>query len=263
MTFFDAILLGAVQGITEFLPVSSTGHLIVVGEILGRSIEDGLFFDVMVHLATLLAVVIYFWKDIWRVKLSFWKWLFKKETMPCNDKILVWAVVIGTIPAVVIGLSSEHIIETVFRSSFVVAIGLLAGSTLFALAEKVGKQAGELTIKKGLIIGFFQALALIPGMSRSGSTIAGGLIFGLTREMAAKFSFFLAIPVIAGAGLVKLLSVSSDAINDVGPVIAGTITAFVLGAAMVHFLMRYLRNNSLYVFVWYRVALALLIFLIL
>ena len=263
MTFFDSIILGAVQGLTEFLPISSSGHLILVGEFLGRSLRDGLFFDVMLHLATLLAVVIYFWKDIWQMKLSFWRWLFKRETMPRDDKVLVWAMILGTIPAVIFGLFAENYIETVFRSTTVVAVGLIAGSILFAVAERVAKQTGELTIKKGFILGFFQSLALVPGMSRSGSTIAGGLILGLSREMAAKFSFFLAIPIIAGAGLVKLLEQSTQPISDVGPVIVGSLTAFIVGMAAIHYLLRYLKNNSLYVFIWYRLALALVIFFIL
>lgn len=263
MTFFDAIILGIVQGLTEFLPVSSSGHLIVVGQLLGRSFEGALFFDVALHLATLLAVVIYFWKDIWRLKLGFWYWLLKRAPMQHDDRVLLWAILLGTIPAVILGLWAGDFLETVFRSATVVAVALIAGSILFIFAEKVGKQTESLTVKKGFIIGIFQALALVPGMSRSGSTIAGGLIFGLSREMAAKFSFFLAMPIILGAGVVKLLDTTAQGAIDIGPVIVGSIAAFIVGITAIHYLLKYLRSHSLYVFVWYRVALALLLLIFL
>jgi len=263
MTLLDSIILGIVQGLTEFVPISSSGHLIIAREFFNISLENSVFFDVMLHLATLLAVIIYFWKDIWQIKMSFWNWIFKKQEMPHDEKVMTISIIVGTIPAVFFGFFLQDMIETTFRNATLVAWALIAGSVLFAFAERVGKQDKELTVKKGFLIGFFQSLALIPGMSRSGSSIAGGLILGLDREKAARFSFLLAIPIFIGVALKKIIDIGGLPNEDFSILIAGSLSAFIVGMLAIHYLLKFLRNHSLYIFVWYRVALAFLIFWVL
>lgn len=245
-----AIILGFVQGVTEFLPISSSGHLIVLRDFLGIQIANSLLFDVLLHLATALAIVVYFRKDV----IS----LFRK---PKEHKVLWLAILLGTIPAVIFGLW----LDTDIRNTAVVAGALIAGSILFFVAEGFAKQSESLTVKKGIIIGFFQALALIPGMSRSGSTISGGLLLGMNREEAAKFSFFLGLPVIIGAGLFEAMK-NMDALTSGGldaGLLLGLVTAFVTGIVSMHYLLRFLRNHKLTVFAWYRIALAVAILFLL
>ncbi|PCI28192.1 undecaprenyl-diphosphatase UppP [Candidatus Wolfebacteria bacterium] len=266
MTIFEAIGLGIVQGITEFLPVSSSGHLIIFRELFGINDEFGLAFDALLHLATLLAVVLYFRKDIFRLCRSCGGYISGKG-IDATNKVLGWAIVLGTIPAVVIGLQFEDQIEAYFRTSTFVAWMLIAGSLLFILAELVHKRIaeGNLTVSRGIVAGLFQALALLPGFSRSGATISGGLLAGLNRESAVRFSFLLAIPVIAGGGLLKLHELVSDGGWNVidFPTVVSAFTAFIVGLGAIHFLVYYLRKHTLMIFVVYRVALALLILILL
>lgn len=242
------IILGFVQGITEFLPISSSGHLIILRDFLGIQVANSLLFDVLLHLATALAIIVYFRSDVVS--------LFRK---PKENKVLWLAILLGTIPAVVFGL----FFDTELRNSLVVALALIGGSMLFIIAEKLAKQNEPLTVKKGIIIGFFQALALIPGTSRSGATISGGLLLGMKREEAAKFSFFLGLPVIIGAGLFEGIK-NTDLLVTGGvntALILGLVVAFVTGIASIHYLLRFLRNHKLTIFAWYRVILAVLILL--
>jgi len=257
MDLFQGLILGVVQGLTEFLPVSSSGHLILARDILGINVPSGLAVDAVLQLATILAVGVYFARDLWRLFVTGVRWLLK-QTIEEGDRTLLLAVIYGTIPAIVIGLLLESYMETVFRSAGLVALMLVVGSILFLFAEKVATQAGVLTPGKGLLIGLFQCLALIPGMSRSGSTIAGGLILGLTRENAARFSFILSFPIILGSGAKKFLELSNEhLLASLGtPLIAGSLAAFFVGLAAIHFLIRYLRTHSLAVFAYYRIALA-------
>lgn len=257
MGIVDGIVLGVVQGLTEFLPVSSTGHLIIARQLLGLQSEFGLGVDAVLHLATALAVAVYFRDDL--LRLTRCVLLRMRGTlMPHEDRTLIAALIFGTIPAIAIGLPLEHTIETVFRSPLLVAAALVAGSALFVIAEWVGKQEATLTAKKGAIIGFFQALALVPGMSRSGSAISGGLILGLSREQAARFAFLLSFPIILGAGSKKLLDLGSAGfISDFGlPLLVAGFVSFAAGLGAIHFLMRFLRTHTLYPFVAYRLVLA-------
>jgi len=242
------IILGFVQGITEFLPVSSSGHLIVFRDFLGIEIANSLLFDVLLHLATALAIIVYFRADI--------VGLFKQ---PREHRVLWLAIILGTIPAALLGL----FLGDSYRSSSVVAIGLIVGSILFIIAEKFATQNKPLSLQKGIFIGAFQALALIPGMSRSGSTISGGLLLGMKRDEAAKFSFFLGLPIIMGAGLLEVVrSFEYFAGGQISMgLIVGVITAFVTGVFSIHFLLQFLRNHTLIGFAWYRIILAILILL--
>ncbi|MFT5036491.1 MAG: undecaprenyl-diphosphatase [Candidatus Azotimanducaceae bacterium] len=259
MGVFEAIALGVVQGLTEFLPVSSTGHLILARELFHVDDSYALAFDAILHLATAAAVIVYFWKDILVLINTA---LRKLSRLPVNqsDLTLLYAILIGTIPAVVLGLSFESMMESYFRHPLLVALVLIAGSIFFMYAEWVymhNHQANDLTVKKGFKIGLFQSLALIPGMSRSGSTIAGAMLLGFTRSEAARFAFLLAVPVILGAGMKKLLELI---VSDVGvewtAVGVGAVTAFLTGLFAVHFMISFVRKHTLWPFIWYRIILA-------
>lgn len=260
MNNLSALILGLIQGLTEFLPVSSSGHLILAREILGLQTENGLAVDAVLQLATILAVGIYFYKDLINLSKAAVFFILKKS-IDKNTKTLLLAIIIGTIPALILGIILEKTMETVFRSAELVAITLILGSVLFWVAEKMAKQNQILNIKKGFLIGLFQALALVPGVSRSGSTISGGLILGLTREQAARFSFLLSFPIILGSGLKKLLDLQNEQSANIlnFPLLLAFITAFAVGLLCIHFLLRYLKNHSLNIFIVYRAALALII----
>ena len=251
MPFWDAIILGIVQGLTEFIPVSSSGHLIVVRQFLGINTEGGLAFDAVLQLATTLAVILYFWKDIWNLR---------------NNWKLIKILIIATIPAVVLGLLLEKKMETVFRDPKLVTVTLIFGALLMFVAERIYKSRfvnqNPLTLKRGFVIGLFQSLALIPGTSRSGSTVSGGLIMGLNREEATRFSFILSVPILLGTGAKKLLEIIKAGSFDGGPALAwGSVTAFVVGLFAIHFLLNYLKKHTLNAFVVYRIILAVVLFL--
>jgi undecaprenyl-diphosphatase len=257
MTIIEGVTLGAVQGITEFLPVSSSGHLILVRELFGLSVDHGLAVDAVLQLATILAVGIYFFRDLWAMTVTAARMMARRTVDPLH-RTLVWAVVIGTIPAVAAGIALEDAMATVFRDGWLVAATLVAGAVLMAGAERYGTQRERLTVKKGAVVGLFQALALVPGVSRSGATISGGLFLGLARADAARFSFLLAFPVILGSGLKKLMELGAEgALAATGWGLAvGFVVSFTVGLACIHFLLKFLREHSLMPFVWYRIALA-------
>lgn len=233
------IILGIVQGLTEFIPVSSSGHLILAREFLSVHGND-LAFDAVLQIATVLAVLVYFRKDLWGL-LYDWKKL----------KI----VILATIPAVVIGLLLENYMETVFRNVLLVAIMLVVGSFIMLLSEFFATQDKTLNLKNGFTIGLFQCLALVPGMSRSGMTISGGLFTGLNREEATRFSFLLSFPIILGSGLKKVFDIQTF---DLSFGLA-FITAFIVGLAAIHFLIKFLKTHTLRTFAWYRIFLAIVI----
>lgn len=272
MDSVSAVILGAVQGITEFLPISSSGHLILARDFLGlESVYglSGLSFDAVLQLATSLAILIYFRHEFLRLGRSAVSVVLRKEISSYDTKFL-YALVLGTIPAVAIGLLIEDYMATVFRNAYLVGWTLLIGAGLMFLAEMVAQQNTkqneshnkDISPAKGLWIGFFQALALIPGMSRSGMTIAGGLFLGLKREDAARFGFMLGFPIIFGSGAKKLIELGGNgALADFGTALfLGALTAFVVGMTAIHYLMRYLKNHTLGVFIGYRIVLAIIVF---
>lgn len=252
MDFFQSAILGLVQGLTEFIPVSSTGHLIIARNFLGLDLVGTISFDAILQLATGVALLCYFWRDIWNIiKLK-------------NTKLLL-ALIVGTIPAIIFGLLLEKYMDTYLRGTHVVAISLIAGSILFYFAEKMINKnnllSSDVSIRKGLFIGLFQCLALVPGFSRSGATISGGLFNGLSREMAARFSFLLSIPIIFGSGLKKLLDIYQDGqlASLEHSLFIAAIFAFISGLLAVHFLLKFLKNHSLNYFGVYRILLAIVI----
>lgn len=259
MGIFESVALGVVQGLTEFLPVSSTGHLILARVLFGIESEYALAFDAVLHLATVAAVIVYFKNDIWLLTQTL---LRKLGRLPVNRKeeILLYSIIVATIPAVILGLFFESLMESAFRSPLLVAGVLVAGSFLFMYAEWVYQHTpriNEINTRKGFKIGLFQSLALIPGMSRSGASICGGMFLGLSRHEAARFAFLLAIPVIFGAGMKKMLElIVSDAGVQWVSVGIGAGVSFVTGLFAIHFMLSFVRSHTLWPFIWYRIILA-------
>ncbi len=276
MNYVDAIILGAVQGLTEFLPISSSGHLLIVRDLLHLPLVGTLTFDAVLQCATVLAVLVYFARDLWGIVVSLFRYVLRKP-VSLIEKTYLWAIVLGTIPAIIFGLLLESKMDSVFRNVDLVALALLAGSALMWYAQKMSRvtldklsptsEVGEtqgLTIKKGIIIGFFQSLALVPGISRSGATISGGLLNELSRTEATRFSFLLSVPILVGSGLKKLLEVDFGASGGtLGPLFIGSSFSFLIGLLAIHYFIKYLKTHDLSVFIWYRVILALAIFLFL
>lgn len=268
MTVLDSALLGAVQGLTEFLPISSSGHLILLRDVLGVNTSGGLAFDAILQLGTILAVFVYFRTTIWNLIARDGIRLVtgRASQVKKEDTTLILSLIVGTIPAFVLGLTLEKTMETVFRSALLVAIMLILGSVLFIIAERKATQISTATtVRQSWWIGCFQTLALIPGVSRSGSTISAGLLFGLTRETAARYSFLLSLPIITGSGFKKLYDVLKHgaALDATYLELAiGFVISFVVGLACIRFLMRYLKTHTLMAFVWYRLALASIVLII-
>jgi undecaprenyl-diphosphatase len=258
MNILSAILLGIVEGVTEFLPVSSTGHLIIVRKILGENTYGSLSFDAILQLATTLALVIYFRKDLLNIALSVYKAIFKKQ-IDENFRLSIF-IIVGTLPVLFFGFIFEDKLD-ILRSSQIVALFLIIGSILMYFAEKYNQRQNNLTsglgYKKSFLIGLFQSLALFPGMSRSGSTISGGLFSGLSREVSVRFSFLLSVPILFATGLKKLLELNS--IPNKSELLTASFFAFIFAILSIHFLLKFLKNHRMYPFVVYRVILALVI----
>jgi len=254
MTLIQALILGILQGATEFLPVSSSGHLVLVPWLLGWD-ASSLTFDTTVHLGTLLAVAVYFRQDIWRIIVGVLKTLRDRSLEDFYGR-LGWLIVVGSIPAAVLGFLFEDFFEQLFGSPATVAILLLMTGLILFLSERMSNKTRELDSiawKDGLLIGLAQAGAIAPGISRSGATIAAGLALGIKREAAARFSFLLALPIILGAGVFKLkdvveVGVGSAELTTLG---VGFVAAVVSGYACIHFLLSYVRQRSLYLFAFY------------
>jgi undecaprenyl-diphosphatase len=263
----QAALLGVVQGVTEFLPVSSSAHLILARAFFGFDGDKfGLTFDVACHVGTLIAVLIYFRRDIGEM-IAALPYLFrpgsvsgKSEHAPAADARLIWLLAAGTIPAVVVGLLFKNQIEEHMRTPVVAAIALALGGIMLLVAERAGsKTRGEptLTVIEAVWIGCAQALALVPGVSRSGATLTVALLIGLRRADAARFIFLLAIPAIFGAAASEAPRLLRAGLGDTAPLfLIGVGTSAIVGYATVKYFIRYLGNHSLDMFGWYRIALA-------
>ena len=260
----QAIVLGLVQGLTEFLPVSSSGHLIIVPALLGwhDPFIESLAFSVMLHVGTLGALLLYFRDDWLRLIPAGLAALRDRSFRDDPDRRLAWLIAASTIPAVIVGVVFNDVIETAFREPRLVAVTLVVGAIVLWLADRLGsrtRQVDGLTFPIALVIGAAQALALIPGISRSGISISAGLFAGLNREAAARFAFLMATPITAGAGLWELRKIiSGEAGVDLPllPLAAGMIVSLLAGIAAIAVLMRFVRSHGYGVFVAYRIALA-------
>ncbi|MFA5185518.1 MAG: undecaprenyl-diphosphatase UppP [Patescibacteria group bacterium] len=260
LTSAQSLVLGVVQGLTEFLPISSSGHLILARDILGVNTESGLAFDAVLQLGSILAVFIYFRREVWRLVITAFGLLGKnRKFVKTEDRNLVYGIILGTIPALIFGLLLQDAMDSIFRNAFTVACSLIAGSILFYSAERLAKQkSAHPSVKQGWWIGVFQCLALVPGMSRSGSTISGGLLLGLTRESATRFGFLLSLPIITGSGLLMFVKIIKHGATDFtySGLALGFAASFIVGYACIAWLVGYLKKHSLILFVWYRLALA-------
>jgi undecaprenyl-diphosphatase len=262
--YIQALVMGIVQGLTEFLPISSSGHLILVPYLFGWKDQfiTSLAFSVMLHMGTLVALLAYFWRD-WLVLVPAGLATIRDRSFRGDpDRRLAWLIAITTIPAVIVGPILNDRLETAVRSAGIVAVTLVIGGAILWLADRWGRkirEASELSFVHAFAIGVAQAIALIPGISRSGISISAGLFLGLTRESAARFSFLMATPITAAAGayeIVQLVRGQAGGGFTAGPLVLGMVAALVSGFAAIHLLLRYLRTNSLTIFVIYRLVLA-------
>jgi undecaprenyl-diphosphatase len=264
----QAIVLGITQGVTEFAPVSSSGHLIIVPWLFGWTIlKDPSLnktFDVALHVGTLVGALVYFRRDVARY-LAAWVRSIRRRAVTTVDERLAWALVIGTIPGAIAGALLESVIEDKLGQPWLIAMMFVVFGVVLVVVDRkapANRDMSDLSIRQGLIVGVAQAVALQPGVSRSGVTITAARAVGLDRESAARFSFLLALPIIGGAGLLKGIDVARSGLppGTAGPFVWGMVSAAVSGFVAISFLLAYLRRHSFVVFLVYRVAVAAVVF---
>ncbi|MEI7625368.1 MAG: undecaprenyl-diphosphate phosphatase [Actinomycetota bacterium] len=270
MSAIEAIVLGIVQGLTEFLPISSSGHVLFVPALAGWP-DPGAAFSAVIQLGTMAAVLVYFRLDLWRILIAFLKSFAAERPLWRSsdaDARSGWFIVLGTIPIGIVGIVFKDQIENNVRTIGLVATVMIIFSFVLMAADLKGSQKrdiNQLTLRDGIIIGLFQALALIPGVSRSGSTISGGLFLGLNREAATRYSFLLSVPAVVLSGLFELRKVGSGDGASVGalPTIIATVLAFITGYLAIAFLLKFVRTHNFGVFVIYRIAVGVLMLVLL
>ena len=271
LSYLDAVILGVVEGLTEYLPISSTGHLTIAEKLLGLEVDDPAVtaYTAFIQLGAIAATLIYFFRDIVRFALAWFRGLRDTQARRDPDYGLAWAVIIGSIPVGVVGFVLRDLISGPLRSLWVVAAALVLWSIVIVVAERMhttferqGRLRGEHSVRPidGLIIGLVQCFSLIPGVSRSGATISAGLFRGIDRVTATRLSFFLAIPALTAAGLFQAVE-EKDGLSalGVGPVLVGLVVAFLVAYATIAWLLRFVAHHSLIPFVWYRVILGVLL----
>ena len=263
MDYLDAVILGIVEGLTEFLPVSSTCHLTIAEQILGLELDDPAVtaFTAVIQMGAILAAFLYFFGDIVRIVKAWLLGLVKPEVRGTFDHRMGWYVIAGTIPIGIVGLAFKDFITGPLRSLWVVAVALIAWSAVMLYAERRGRhERGEraLTLRDSVIVGLVQCIALVPGVSRSGATVSAGLLCGLERVTATRLSFLLSIPALLAAGLFELKDEVGGDIG-LGPIIVGTVVSFLVAYASVAWLLRFVAGHSIGRFVPYRVALGVLL----
>ncbi|KQZ84328.1 UDP-diphosphatase [Microbacterium sp. Root166] len=263
----EAIILGFVQGLTEFLPVSSSAHLRVMGEFLPSAQDPGAAFTAITQIGTEAAVVLFFWRDIVRIIGNWFRALFGKIPRNDPDAKMGWLIIVGSIPIVVLGLLFQDQIETTFRSLWLVAGMLIFFGVLLGIADHVGakkRKLQDITIGQGVVYGFAQSLALIPGVSRSGGTITAGLFMGFERAAAARYAFLLAIPAVFGSGFYQLFkSWNEPGVFTLAETAVATVVAFFVALGVIAFFMNWISKHSFLPFVVYRVALGTLLLVLL
>ncbi|WP_130864591.1 undecaprenyl-diphosphate phosphatase [Acidipropionibacterium timonense] len=268
MNWLHAVILGIVEGITEFLPVSSTGHLRIVEKLLGYDIQGAgiTAFTAIIQVGAIIAAIIYFWSDIVRIVVAWFKGLTNKDARTDPDYTLGWGIIIGSIPVAVVGLLFKHAIETTLASMWVVAGALIIWSLVMWIADRrtdLGRDMSQVKLVDAIIIGCFQALSpLFPGISRSGATISAGLFRRFDRETATRLSFFMGIPALVAAGAYEAIGAASDISNGGigwGPTIVATLVSLVVAYVSIAWLLKFVASNKFTGFIWYRVALGVVI----
>ena len=267
MDYLDAVILGIVEGLTEFLPVSSTGHLTIAEKALGLDVDDPAVtaYTAVIQMGAIAAVVVYFARDIWRIANAWVRGLYDAQWRGHLDHRMGWYVIVGSIPVGVAGLLGKDLITGPLRSLWVVGVALIAWSAVMWLAERVATQErGEkqLTLRDAIVVGLVQITSLVPGVSRSGATISAGLFLGLDRVTATRLSFFLSIPALTAAGIYELPD-ALDGSLAVGPIVVGTVVAFAVAFASIAWLLQFVAHHSVAWFVPYRIALGLAILVLL
>jgi undecaprenyl-diphosphatase len=269
----EALVLGLIQGLTEFIPVSSSAHLRIAGIFLEGGKDPGAAFTAIIQLGTETAVLVYFWKDIVRIVRAFFLGLFAVKGADGTPRVprsdhdyrMGWLIIVGSLPIVILGVALQNLIEHQFRSLWIIAFTMIVFGILLGIADRVGrkrKTLEALSVRDGVVFGIAQALALIPGVSRSGGTIGAGLVLGYTRAAAARYSFLLAIPAVWGSGLYELVKTARDPGTEVFTgieTLAATAVAFVVGLVVIAFFLRYLNRGSFLPFVAYRILLGVLL----
>jgi len=275
--FLNAVILGLVQGLTEFLPISSSAHLLIVGRLLGTGDDPGAAFTAITQLGTETAVVLYFWRDISRIVSTWFRSIIGRVPRSDPDAKLGWFIILGSVPIVVLGLIFQDAIESTLRSLWIVAGTLIVFGILLGVADYVGakrRRLDQLNVPHATVFGFAQALALIPGVSRSGGTITAGLFMGYERAAAARYSFLLAIPAVFGSGLYQVyksvketctVATATCTPEVFGPLetLVATVIAFVVGLVVIAFFMSYISKRSFLPFVVYRIALGVILIVLL
>jgi undecaprenyl-diphosphatase len=259
MDWLQALILGLVQGLTEFLPISSSAHLSIVGQLMG-GVDPGSAFTAISQLGTEAAVIIYFRRDIWAIIRNWCLALVGRIPRDDPQARMGWLVIIGSVPIVILGLFFQDAIDHALRNLWITTAMLAGFGIVIGVADHFARNVRpleNLTWTHGILFGLAQSLALIPGVSRSGATIAAGLALGYKREAAAKYAFLLAIPAVVGSGFFKLADISAEPIEPAwGPIILATVVAFFVGLAVIHWLLRYVSTHNFLPFVIYRLGLA-------
>ncbi|MDT0316875.1 undecaprenyl-diphosphate phosphatase [Streptomyces millisiae] len=274
MSWFESIILGLVQGLTEFLPISSSAHLRLTAVAFDWE-DPGAAFTAVTQIGTELAVLIYFRKDIVRIVSAWFRSLTDKEARSNPDARMGWLVIIGTIPIGVLGLTLQDAIDGPFRDLRLIAMNLIVLGVILGVADRMAardalggrhravrerKSLDQLSVRDGLLFGLCQAMALVPGVSRSGATITGGLFLGYKREAAARYAFLLAIPAVLASGGYELTSIGEEGSHvSWGPTILATVVAFVVGYAIIAWFMKWVSTRSYMPFVWYRVVIGVVL----
>jgi len=265
MSWFEAVVLGALQGLTEFLPISSSGHLFIFSQFFGWS-DPGAAFTAVSQIGTELAVIVFFWRDIKRIVSTWFRSLVNPSLRKELDARMGWYVIVGTIPVAALGFTFASQIETTARNLYLVATTLIVFGILLGLADRYGrkiKSIERLRLPDALAFGLGQALALIPGVSRSGATITTGLVLGYDRVAATRYAFLLAIPAVMGSGLYEATKISDQQNADWGQTIVATVIAFFVGLGVISLLLRWLTTRTYTPFVVYRVVLGIVVLVLL
>jgi len=265
VSYLEAIFLGVLQGLTEFLPISSSAHLAIFPQLFGFD-DPGASFTAVTQIGTEVAVLLFFWRDIVRIIKAWAIALVRKDRRGDLDARMGWYIIVGTLPIAVVGFLFQDTIKTTFRSLWLIAIMLIVFGLILGIADRINvgeKLEGDLTLKDSLLYGLGQMLALIPGVSRSGATISVGLFRGYRRDVATRYAFLLAIPAVLASGLSQLKDVSLAASPGLPKTLVATLVAFAVGYVTIGWLLKYLRTRSYLPFVIYRVALGSMVLILL